>query len=121
MFKSVLLAVAFSVSSFALAQACSVDLGRGWSRGGGSGTLVMGAGEKACGGTLWVVPDARIAKAIAVTAAPANGKLTARGGSFAYTPNKGFKGADRFNLSAQGPDKSGAMTTLTGSVSVTVQ
>src|SRR4051812_34348108 len=91
MLKQAILVVSFSVSSIAIAHACSVDLGRGWSRGAGNGTLVMAAASKPCGGTLWILPDARLAaKTVAIIGGPANGKVTANGGSFAYTPNKGF-------------------------------
>jgi len=103
------------------AQACSVNLGRGWARGGGNGTLVMAKGGKNCGETLWVIPGARQANSLKVMSPPRNGRIVTRGGSFHYTPKPGFQGQDSFSLTGAGPDQAGTMITLTGNVAVTVE
>ncbi|MBM6581370.1 hypothetical protein ILT44_14335 [Microvirga sp. BT689] len=104
------------------AQACSVDLGRGWARGGGNGTLIMAKGGKNCGGALWVNPGARLpVNSLKVVSPPRNGTIVTRANTFQYTPKPGFQGQDSFSLTGAGPDQTGAMTTLNGNFAVTVQ
>lgn len=104
------------------AFACSVELGRGWARGAGAGTITMVKGGKNCGAQMWTVPEARLPVAtISVTTPPSNGRLTTKGNAFQYTPAPGFQGQDSFALSGTGRDQTGASVTLTGRVSVTVQ
>ncbi len=116
------LAAVGSIVTSTAAEACSVNLGRGWARGGGNGTLVMAKGGKNCGGSLWVNPDARLpVTTLQVTSQPANGRVTTKGNTFQYTPKAGFQGQDSFSLSGSGNDQAGGMTTLSGNVAVTVQ
>jgi hypothetical protein len=104
------------------AEACTVENGRGWARGGGNGTLVMAKGGKNCGGSLWVIPEARLpVTSLQVTSPPASGRVTTRGNSYQYTPKAGFVGHDSFSLSGTGKDQNGDTVTLTGNIAVTVQ
>ncbi len=97
------------------AEACKVSLSRGWSKGGGTGTLVMQAGGKDCGGTLYT-RRSQPATSAKVVKAPKNGRVATSGGSFAFTPNAGFRGQDSFSISG-----GGSGIGLSGTVSVTVQ
>ncbi|HEV7326240.1 MAG TPA: Ig-like domain-containing protein [Bosea sp. (in: a-proteobacteria)] len=105
-----------------VAEACTANPGRGWSRGAGSGTITMAKGSKSCGGPIWVDPDARLpVTTLSLTSQPANGRVTIKGNSYTYSPKPGFSGQDSFGLSGSGKTKAGESVTLTGTMSVTIQ
>jgi len=101
---------------------CRVQLSRGWSQGAGQGTMVTKKNVKACGATLYTVPEANVVvEAIKVESPPKNGTVRIEVPRFFYTPKRGFVGRDRFELSAEGPDQArGQRITLKGEVTVQV-
>jgi hypothetical protein len=101
---------------------CRLQLGRGWAQGAGKGAMVIKNNGKACGASLYTVPEANVAvEAIKVDLPPKNGTLKIEVPKFLYTPRSGFTGRDRFELSAEGPDRvRGQRITLKGEVAVQV-
>jgi len=92
--------------SVAAQDHCRVQLSRGWSQGAGKGTIVMRNDGKPCGIAMYSVPDASIpVDAIKVVSPPKNGAVSINVPRFSYTPNHGFTGNDRFELSAEGLDQ----------------
>jgi len=124
-FRPALAAVSLALAGLLTAEAawaCSTSVGRGWARGGGSGTITMAKGGKACGSQVWVDPGARLpVTRLSVTSQPANGRVAIQGNTFSYTPRTGFSGQDSFALSGSGKAATGEQANLTGTISVTVQ
>ena len=97
------------------AQACDVRFARGENA---SGTVVMSAAEQSCGKTMLYNVDRQVpVSSMTLTAAPAHGTVAINGPAFAYAPKPGFKGQDRFVISATGR---GTMI-LTRTMNVTVR
>jgi len=105
------------------AEQCRVQTAQGWHTGAGTATIVMTNSGKPCGGALYAVPQQNIpVDKITVVSPPKNGVVTIAVPRFAYTPNPGFTGDDRFELSAEGPERSrGGRITLRGTVLVRVE
>lgn len=101
---------------------CQVQLGRGWTGNAGKGTIVMKNIGKPCEGTLYTIPDQGVVvDAIKVVSEPKSGTISIKIPKFFYTANAGFSGRDRFELSAEGPDREkGERIKLKGEVTVQV-
>ncbi len=123
---SILLAAgcaAFLMTSPAAQAACNGGLGRGWGSGKGDGKFEMGASDSVCliGFANFVndATDSRVpAKQVTLTRAPKNGKIGLTDNGVVYTPNPGFKGADKFCTRNKAEGEKG---TLSGCVTVTVR
>lgn len=118
------LAVLSSGSITTAAEAdCGVQLVQGWHTGAGTATITMKNTGKPCGGALYTLPQTKVAvDKITVISPPKNGVVALDVPKFGYTPNPGFLGDDRFELSAEGPGgpKAGRIT-LRGTVFVRVE
>ncbi|MGH2405301.1 MAG: Ig-like domain-containing protein [bacterium] len=77
---------------------------------------------KPCEGTLYTIPDQGVVvDAIKVVSEPKNGTISIKAPKFFYTAHAGFSGRDRFELSAEGPDREkGQRIKLKGEVTVQV-
>jgi Bacterial Ig domain len=101
---------------------CRVDLGRGWSTGGGQGRIVMKNTSAGCGATLAADPDAAIlVDDIQLIVRPQHGVVAVVPPRFKYTPDTGFTGTDTFSLSARGRNRDGRPVELRGTVTVEVR
>jgi hypothetical protein len=101
---------------------CRVQLAQGWHTGAGTATIVMRNTGKPCSGTLYAVPQQNIpVDKITVLSPPKNGVVVVAVPRFAYTPNPGFTGEDRFELSAEGPERTRGRITLKGTVIVRIE
>ena len=102
---------------------CRVEVVEGWHTGAGTATIIMRNGGSPCGGTLYTVPKQKVAvDKMIVVVPPKNGVVVVAVPRFAYTPNAGFVGEDRFELSAEGPGRAkGNRLTLSGVVLVRVE
>ena len=105
------------------ANHCRVQVTQGWYTGAGTATIVMTNTGQPCGGALYAVPQQNIpVDKITVVSPPKNGVVTIAVPRFAYAPNPGFVGDDRFELSAEGPERSRVgRITLRGTVLIRVE
>ena len=119
---AMLLTFGFGSSAVVAESPCHVQLSRGWATGNGKGTIVMKKDGKLCGSTLHSVPDYGIpVDTIQVLIEPKNGKMSVDVPRFFYTPNPGFAGRDRFELTAEGLSREGRQRIkLKGEVTVQV-
>ena len=118
-----LLAVLSSGSIIAAEGDCRVQLVQGWHTGAGTATITMKNTGRPCGGALYTVPQTKVAvDKMTVISPPKDGIVVLDVPKFGYTPNPGFSGDDRFELSAEGPagPKAGRIT-LRGTVFVRVE
>jgi hypothetical protein len=104
-------------------QHCRVQIVQGWHTGAGTATIVMRNVGAPCGGALYTLPQRSVAvDKIVVLVPPKNGTVTVEVPRFGYTPNQGFAGEDRFELSAEGPGPArGDRISLRGVVTVRVE
>lgn len=109
------------LASSVAASACEVKISRNWaSVRGGFATVVLAPNAPPCGATL---PAPRLGTVLAVRLAggPAHGRVTVSAAAFAYEPNPGFIGEDRFTLVASGQSRGGRHLRMRGVVTVIVQ
>lgn len=100
---------------------CQVSLGRGWANSTGQGSIIMRNTGQPCVGTLSSDPAAGIVvDTLRVVSPPRNGVVSVNAPRFSYTPNPGYVGRDRFELSAEGPLRGGRRIKLGGEVTVQV-
>lgn len=109
---------------FAAHAECSGGLGRGWASGKGNGEYQMRAGEQSCVIDYPAfIDDAKgtrtPATELALTRAPAAGKIGVSPQGIVYMPPAGFAGQDRFCIRNTTPQVRGK--TLSGCVTVTVR
>ncbi|VDS07364.1 hypothetical protein PARHAE_00540 [Paracoccus haematequi] len=103
---------------------CNGGLGRGWASGKGNGQFEMRMGESSCVIDYPAfIDDANgtrtFATELALTRAPANGKIGVSPQGIVYMPSAGFAGQDKFCIRNTTPEVRGK--TLSGCVTVTVR
>lgn len=112
---------AISISSVAHAQ-CSGGLGRGWASSKGAGQYEMAASDQQCliGFASFIDPNGGKTPAtkVKLTSAPKSGKIGIGQQGVVYTPNKGFRGTDKFCTSNSSDAVKGK--SLKGCVSISV-
>ncbi len=121
-FATLLLIGSFAAES--VAAACTGSNGRGWASGKGVGRFEMTTADGTCrmGFPGFTFSDGRPrvpATELVLTQAPKSGKITLHSEGLIYTPNRGFKGEDRFctrNTTPRMPGK-----TLSGCITVAVR
>ncbi len=97
---------------------CQVSLGRYWVAAVGSGSMTVSRDSEGCSAQLFAKPAMNLPAGQArVREPPRNGRVEVRGNSFAYIPNAGFTGVDRFVIVADG----NTTGSLMGTVGVTVK
>lgn len=122
-FSAAIVPLILGVGSAAHAE-CSGGLGRGWASGKGNGQYEMRAGDQSCvieypaffdnaGGNRTPATE------LALTRAPAAGKIGVSPQGIVYMPPAGFAGQDRFCIRSTTPQVRGK--TLSGCVTVTVR
>jgi len=90
-----LLAAAIAVVAADAADACAFNYGGGWTAtgGGAPGQLIVLGGET-CTGSIH-------GDGLRIVAPPQHGKIKVTGpSSYAYTPNRAYRGPDMFRVSA---------------------
>ncbi|MEI4486395.1 hypothetical protein V8J36_09345 [Frigidibacter sp. MR17.14] len=100
--------------------ACDGGLGRGWASGKGDGKFTMVAADKSCpiSYPAFIYDTRKVpATEMKLTRAPKSGKLSLSASGPVYTPNAGFKGADKFCIRNTAKGEKGS---LSGCVTVTV-
>jgi Big-like domain-containing protein len=89
-----MLSVAVAVAAVDPAAACAFNYGNGWTAtgGGNPGELTVLGGETCTGSVR--------GDGLRIIAPPQHGKIKVTGpSSYAYTPNRAFRGTDTFNVS----------------------
>jgi hypothetical protein len=111
-FASVLAAAAAVALNARAAEACAYNLGTGWSATGGGvpAQLEVLGGETCQGNIRW--------SGLQIIAPPQHGKVRVTGPStYVYTPNRAYRGADAFRVSAS----DSTVGLVIGTVAITVQ
>ena len=105
-------AIAAFGPSVGAAEACAFSIGAGWTAtGGGVPAQLMVVGSETCQANIrW--------NGLQIIAPPLHGKVRVTGPStYAYTPNRAYRGPDAFNVS--GVDSTVGL--VIGTVAITVQ
>ncbi|WP_347137565.1 hypothetical protein [Paracoccus sp. SSK6] len=123
MFSAAIIPLLLVLGSAADAE-CSGGLGRGWASGKGNGQYEMRLGEQSCViDHPAFIDDAKgtrtPATELALTRAPAAGRIGVSPQGIVYMPPAGFAGQDRFCIRNTTPQVRGK--TLSGCVTVTVR
>ena len=104
--------IAPMVLSVGAAEACAYNIGGGWTATGGGipAQLVVLGGETCQGNIRWT--------GLQIIAPPQHGKVRITGPStYAYTPNRAYRGPDEFKVSAS----DATVGLVIGTVAVMVQ
>jgi Big-like domain-containing protein len=107
-----LMAAIAAVAASGGAKACAFSIGAGWTAtGGGVPAQLMVVGTEACQANIrW--------NNLQIIAPPLHGKVRVTGPStYAYTPNRAYRGPDAFNVSAS----DSTIGLVIGTVAITVQ
>jgi len=93
--KRLLAAAAAAAMSAGAAAACGFNYGGGWTAtGGGSPAQLIVLGGETCTGSIR-------GDTLRIIAPPQHGKIKVTGpSSYAYTPNRAYRGPDAFRVSA---------------------
>jgi hypothetical protein len=101
---------------------CDARTGRGWTKSGGVGNILVNRDGLACGMQIFGYPTQHIpAENLVVAIPPKAGHVVLKANSFAYVPNPGFIGSDQFRIEADGVSSSQPTLRMYGTINVTVR